>query len=203
MRIDSVIFDLDGTLTRVKSPWQHVHQRLGVWENQAAGSLQQWLDGKIGYEEFCRRDYALWGGHGVDEIEALLDEIELNRHVPDLVRRLSAERIPSIIISSGFSHVARRIQNEFSWEPLSIYANDLIPGPEVRLNVSADTDSPISKRRLAEAFFDTTAADPEKTLAVSDSERDLEMMPQCRHRILIEEEDDLLKIHCLLDTNGL
>ena len=200
MPIDSIIFDLDGTLTRVKSPWQHIHERLGVWENQANGFLQEWMSGQIGYEEFCRRDYALWGGHEIGEIEALLDEIELNRHVPDLVRRLIAERIPSIIISSGFSYVAQKIQREFSWEPLRIYANELISGPEVRLNVSADTNSPISKRRIAEAFLKESAVDPKRTLAVSDSERDLEMMSQCGYRILIEEEDDLLKIQSLFHT---
>jgi phosphoglycolate phosphatase-like HAD superfamily hydrolase len=27
--ISSVIFDLDGTLTKTPSPWQHVHERLG------------------------------------------------------------------------------------------------------------------------------------------------------------------------------
>lgn len=199
LNIESVIFDLDGTLTRVKSPWRYVHERLGVWEDQAAVFLQEWLDGKILYDEFCRRDYELWSGHGIEKIKALLDEIELNRHVPKLVGRLIAAHIPSIIISSGFSHVARRIQTEFSWQPLRIYANDLIPGPEVRVNVSADIDSPLSKRRIAEMFFENSKLYPERTLTVSDSEVDLEMMSQCRYQLLIEKEDDLFEIHSFLE----
>ena len=80
--ISSVIFDLDGTLTRVPSPWQYIHERLGVWESTACYHLEQWLSGKISYEEFCRRDTDLWNGRPVEEIYSYLDEIVWNRHVP-------------------------------------------------------------------------------------------------------------------------
>src|SRR5207253_8395170 len=104
--ISSVIFDLDGTLTKTPSPWRYVHQRLGVWENTACGYLDEWLTGRIAYDEFCRRDARLWSGRTVREIEDYLDEIHLNRHVPEVVGRLVESRIPSIIISSGFRYVA-------------------------------------------------------------------------------------------------
>ena len=54
--ISSVIFDLDGTLTNIPSPWRYVHERLGLWQDTACGYLDEWLSGKISYEEFCRRD---------------------------------------------------------------------------------------------------------------------------------------------------
>ncbi len=198
MKTQSIIFDLDGTLTRVPSPWRHVHERLGVWEETASSFLNQWLAGEIPYEEFCRRDFELWAGHDVQEIEALLDEIQINCHVPDVVRRLRAEHIPSFIISSGFSHVAHKIQADHLWEPLKIYANDLADGPEVHIRVSADVDSPISKRRLADTIFESAGVSPERTLVVSDSERDLEMLSQCGHQLLVEKEDGLLKVHDFL-----
>src|SRR5215470_12685423 len=97
--ISTVIFDLDGTLTKTPSPWQYVHERLGVWENTACEYLQEWLSGRIAYDEFCRRDTRLWAGRSVREIEDYLDEINLNRHVPDVVERLVHAKIPSIIIS--------------------------------------------------------------------------------------------------------
>src|SRR5438477_6964898 len=104
--ISSVIFDLDGTLTMIPSPWRYVHERLGVWENTACGYLQEWLSGRIGYDEFCRRDTRLWSGRSVREIQDYLDEIHINRHVPGIVQRLVDAQIPSIIISSGFHYVA-------------------------------------------------------------------------------------------------
>ena len=51
--ISSVIFDLDGTLTNIPSPWRYVHERLGLWQDTACGYLDEWLSGKISYEEFC------------------------------------------------------------------------------------------------------------------------------------------------------
>src|SRR3990172_4424343 len=108
--ISAVIFDLDGTLTKVPSPWRYVHERLGVWETTACAYLDEGLAGRITYEEFCRRDTRLWNGRPVSEIESLLDEIDWNPHVSFIARRLMDAKVPSIIISSGFHYVARKIQ---------------------------------------------------------------------------------------------
>src|SRR5262245_31771098 len=113
--VSAVILDLDGTLTKTPSPWQYVHQRLGVWESTACGYLDEWLSGRISYDEFCRRDTKLWTGRTVREIEQYLDEIDINRHVPDMVERLINAEIPSIIISSGFRYVALKIQTQCGW----------------------------------------------------------------------------------------
>jgi phosphoserine phosphatase len=192
--ISSVIFDLDGTLTKTPSPWRYVHERVGVWESTACHYLGEWLSGKIGYEEFCRRDTSLWNGRSVDEIHSYLDEIEWNRHVPTVVEKLVAARIPSVIISSGFKYVASKIQSQCSWDPLLIYANELTEGPMVRINVSGDFRSPISKKALAGhalAMVHSTMAD---TLVVSDTTRDLEQLSDCGYKLYVQEEDDLLRV---------
>src|ERR1700752_5203750 len=95
-KISAVIFDLDGTLTKVPSPWRYVHERLGVWESRACSYFDEWQSGRINYEEFCHRDTSLWSGYTVEEIYSYLDEIALNRHVPDVIETLTAARIPSI-----------------------------------------------------------------------------------------------------------
>jgi phosphoserine phosphatase len=196
--ISSVIFDLDGTLTKVPSPWQYVHERLGVWENMACHSLNQWLEGRISYEEFCRRDTSLWNGRTVDEIYAFLDEIGFNRHVPAVVERLVARRIPSIIISSGFKYVAAKIQEQCGWSPLLIYANELVEGPMVRINVSGDFASPLSKRALATRALESIGSNVGETLVVSDTTRDLEQLCDCGYKLHIQEEDDLLRVNDFL-----
>ena len=192
--IRSVIFDLDGTLTRIPSPWQYVHERLGVWENTACGHLDEWLSGRISYNEFCQRDTDLWKGRTVEEIHALLDEINFNRHVPAVVGRLVAARIPSIIISSGFHYVAAKIQAQCAWQPLLIYANELIEGPNVRINVSGDFKSPLSKKTLAEGALQLVGSTYGETLAVSDTTRDLDQLSGCGYKLHVREEDDLLRV---------
>lgn len=197
--ISAVIFDLDGTLTKIPSPWRYIHERLGVWESTACAYLDEWLSGRITYEEFCRRDTRLWNGRSVREIEGLLDEIAWNRHVPAVVGRLVEAKLPSIIISSGFYYVAAKIQARCGWRPLTIYANELVDGPNVRINVSGDFSSPISKKARAELALQSAGAAPEETLVVSDSVRDLEQLCHCRHRLLIHEEDDLLRVTDYVD----
>ena len=192
--ISSVIFDLDGTLTRVPSPWQYVHERLGVWESTACYHFEHWLSGKINYEEFCRRDTDLWNGRTVDEIYSYLDEILWNRHVPAVVEKLVAARIPSVIISSGFKYVASKIQEQYAWDPLWIYANELIDGPMVRINVSGDLQSPISKKVLAERALAMVGSTMSNSLVVSDSTRDLEQLSDCGYKLHVVDEDDLLRV---------
>jgi phosphoserine phosphatase len=192
--ISSVIFDLDGTLTNTPSPWQYVHERLGVWETTACHHLQDWLSGRMNYEEFCQRDASLWNGRSVEEIHSYLDEIEWNRHVPSVVEKLVAARVPSVIISSGFKYLAAKIQLRFGWEPLQIFANELADGPVVRINVSGDFASPLSKKALAERALSSVGSSMGETLVVSDTTRDLNQLHDCGYKLQIVEEDDLLRV---------
>jgi phosphoserine phosphatase len=196
--ISSVIFDLDGTLTMVPSPWRYVHERLGVWDTTACHFLNEWLAGGISYEEFCRRDTTLWNGRTLGEIHGFLDEIDLNRHVPAVVEQLVAKRIPSIIISSGFKYVAAKIQQQCDWNPLLIYANELVDGPMVQINVSGDFSSPLSKKALAEQALKTVGSSMVETLVVSDTTRDLEILCDCRYKLHVQAEDDLLRVNQFL-----
>ena len=193
-KVSAVIFDLDGTLTRVPSPWKYIHERLGLWDSTASVHLDEWLAGRIGYEEFCVRDTNLWKGRSVDEIHAFLDEIVLNRHVPAVVERLVDCRIPSIIISSGFRYIAAKIQAQCDWQPLLIYANELTEGPDVRIHVSGDFTSPISKKALADDALRLVGSAPAETLVVSDTTRDLEQLHYCGSKLLVREEDDLFRV---------
>ncbi len=192
--ISAVIFDLDGTLTKTPSPWRYVHERLGVWETPASNYFEEWISGDITYEEFCNRDTGLWNGRPVDEIYSYLDEIEWNRHLPAVIDRLVQLKIPSIIISSGFKYLAAKIQQAHRWDPLIIYANELEEGPSVKINVSGDFASPISKKALADQSLAALGSAPAECLVVSDTTRDLEQLNECAYKLLVRDEDDLLRV---------
>jgi phosphoserine phosphatase len=192
--ISAVIFDLDGTLTKTPSPWRYVHERLGVWETQASSYFDEWISGDITYEEFCRRDAGLWNGRSVDEIYSYLDEIEWNRHVPAVIDRLVQMKIPSVIISSGFKYLAAKIQQAHAWDPLIIFANELDEGPTVRINVSGDFESPLSKKALAARTLASMGSALSDSLVVSDTTRDLEQLDECGYKLHVREEDDLLRV---------
>jgi phosphoserine phosphatase len=192
--VSAVIFDMDGTLTGTPNPWRYVHERIGIWDSIAFTHMDDWLSGRSTYDEFCRRDVQLWAGRDISEIHSYLDEIEINRHVPQVVGALMERGVPSIIISSGFRYVARKIQSDCNWEPLLIYANELIAGPDVRIGVSADRSSPLSKKAHADSALRIVGANYQDTLVVSDSEHDLEQLRDCGFQLHVREDDDLLRV---------
>jgi len=192
--VSAVIFDLDGTLTSTPNPWRYVHERIGIWDTVAFTHMDDWLSGRSTYDEFCRRDVQLWTGRDISEIHSYLDEIEINRHVPEVVGTLMERAVPSIIISSGLRYVARKIQSGCNWDPLLIYANELLAGPEVRIDVSADRSSPLSKKAHANSALRIVGADYQDTLVVSDSEHDLEQLRDCGFHLHVREVDDLLRV---------
>lgn len=192
--VSAVIFDMDGTLTGTPNPWRYVHERIGIWDTMAFTHMDDWLSGRSTYDEFCRRDVQLWAGRDVSEIHSYLDEIEINRHVAEVAGTLVERGIPSIIISSGFRYVARKIQSDCNWEPLLIYANELVAGPDVRIDVSADWSSPLSKKAHADRALRIVGAALSDTLVVSDAEHDLEQLRDCGYHLHVREDDDLLRV---------
>src|SRR5262249_12297912 len=117
-----------------------------------------------------------------------------NRHVPAVVERLVESRIPSVIISSGFKYVASKIQERCDWHPLLIYANELVDGPGVRINVSGDFQSPISKKAHAGRALARVGSTMADSLVVSDTTRDLEQLSDCGYKLQVLDEDDLLRV---------
>ena len=79
-----------------------------------------------------------------------------------------------------------------------IYANELIDGPVVQINVSGDFASPISKKALAERALSILGSSMAGSLVVSDAMRDLEQLCDCGYHLHIREEDDLLKVNDFL-----
>jgi phosphoserine phosphatase len=80
-----------------------------------------------------------------------------------------------------------------------VYANELIDGPEVKIQVSADLSSPISKRALGAAALQRIGVHPRDSLVVSDAMRDLEALSDCGFHLHVQQEDDLARTLHFLD----
>ena len=64
----------------------------------------------------------------------------------------------------------------------------------MRINVSGDSTSPLSKKALANRALKLVGSTLAETLAVSDTARDLEQLCDCGYKLHIREEDDLLRV---------
>lgn len=106
-----VLLDLDGTLTRVRSPWRYVYERLGTWDSHGLPILARYLSGEIDYPTFCRLDMEAWENSGacLDTVLGILDEIPFPAQSVDFVQTLVERRFSITIVSTGFERVAMNL----------------------------------------------------------------------------------------------
>jgi len=119
------IFDIDGTLRRVRDPWIHLHNHLGV-ADQAKDFPARWQKGEISYNEWAELDAALWRGYSREKIVEALEHNQLRVGARKLVDWFNSRSIPCVGISSGlaiFNEVTARelkmkeiISNELQFE---------------------------------------------------------------------------------------
>ena len=104
--------DCDGTLTTVRSSWEHLHRRLGLWTENADEYQALFRQGSIDYHEFCRRDAFLWKGLKLDSVLPVLNDIPYQPGARELVRSLKEAGIITVIISTGLSFLVEKVKNE-------------------------------------------------------------------------------------------
>ena len=112
--LELAIFDIDGTLRRVRDPWIHLHTHLGV-ADLAKDLPGRWQRGEISYAKWAELDAALWRGYSREEIVAALALNPLRAGARKLVDWFNARSIPCVGISSGLA-----IFNEITAEELNI-----------------------------------------------------------------------------------
>jgi phosphoserine phosphatase len=190
MAVRIVFFDCDGTLTDVKSSWQYLHERLGLWDENANEFQRLFRAGKISYHEFCSRDAALWRDVPIDRIQEILDEIGYHHGVKEAVGRLNSAGIETVILSSGLSLLVNSIRDELgigsavSNELLE--RNGVITG-EIEINVDHDHKGAWVSRILTERGLRK-----EEAAAVGDGEGDRGMFEEVGLAIGYQPHESML-----------
>lgn len=105
--VDLVVFDLDGTLTKVDSTWQYLHMRLGTW---SAGRLsaRDYSKGKIDYVDWARQDSSMWRGVELKKLISIIEEIPYVDGAKETISRLRQDGKLSGIVSAGISLLSDR-----------------------------------------------------------------------------------------------
>jgi len=116
-----VVFDMDWVLVDIDSSWQFVHREFNVDNRE---NLRQFLNHEISYNEFMRKDIALWGKTNVDVIKNILAKVPLMAGANSTVAQLKKARCKTAIISAGISILAERIQHELEID--YVFANRIV-----------------------------------------------------------------------------
>lgn len=121
LRIEIVVFDMDGVLVDIGSSWQSVHKAFNV---SSQDNLTRYLNREIDYPEFMRRDIRLWGKIHINVIKNILAKAPLMKGAKSTIVELRKAGYKTAIISAGISILAERIQQELKID--HIYANKII-----------------------------------------------------------------------------
>ncbi len=167
-----VFFDMDGVLTKEKSSWNYVHKRLGVDNSR---NYELFKMDKINYQEFLRRDVAIWiekfGEVQVETIKEILNEIEVFNGAKEATEELVKENFKLIIVSGGIMWLAERVGMETGID--EIYANSIfsLGGkliPEGRTMVDPKRKDVVIRKLISQY-------NPQFTISVGDSSSDRSM----------------------------
>lgn len=146
-----VFLDCDGTLTTVKSSWEYLHRRLGLWAENADEYQKLFRQGRIDYHEFCRRDALLWKGLPLDAVTPIIHDIPYQPGARDLVASLKKAGIITVIISTGLSLLVDRVKEELGID--RSFSNDLLVSRnvlsgEICVNVDYDMKGALVRKIL-------------------------------------------------------
>lgn len=174
-KYDLVCFDMDGTLTRVRSSWCWVHQCYEV-DNEPA--YQAFVNGEIDEPEFMRRDIALWTGKKPDtclnDIARTFRDMPLIDGIQETIACLTDNGIKCVIVSGGINLAAEMLMKEFGFDDyvadeLCAYEDGHLTG-EGKMNVDL-RDKGINVRQFIEKYGTTK----ERTVSIGNSFTDIGM----------------------------
>jgi phosphoserine phosphatase len=184
------VLDVDGTLKCAESPYQYLHDRLGVM-HLAAENRELALAGRISYGEWLRRDALLWAGQPVARIRQLLAENPYIPGAPELLRTLKAAHVLVALVSAGFTLNTDPIMAEFGLD--YALANELTATDGILDGGSINHVPEGGKAAFACGLMERFGIPPEQTLAAGDTRGDLELFDCAGLRIAVNPRSDALR----------
>ena len=184
------VLDVDGTLKRAESPYQYLHERLGV-AHLAAENRELALAARISYGEWLRRDALLWAGQPVAKVSGLLAENPYLPGAPELLQALTAAGVTVALVSAGFTLNTGPIAAEFGLQ--HVLANELTITDGVLDGGSINHVPEGGKAAFACRLMDQLGIPPAQTLAAGDTRGDLELFDCAGVRIAINPKSDALR----------
>jgi phosphoserine phosphatase len=171
--IKIVFLDCDGTLTTIKSSWEYLHRRLGLWDNNADLYQKLFRNGIIDYYEFCKRDALLWRGLSLEQIIKIIEEIPLQKGVEAMIRAFKEMNIFTVIVSTGLSFLVDRIKEglgiDMALSNELLAKNGSLTG-DIKINVEFN-----KKGEIVESLLATHGFKKEEACAIGDGEGDTGM----------------------------
>ena len=184
------LFDIDGTLRRVRDPWIHLHHHLGVAE-QAKDLPARWQRGEITYQQWAQLDASFWRGSTRETIVTALKTNPFRDGARELIDWFTLRAIPCVGISSGLS-----VFNEITAVELGIkevisnelqFDDDICNG-EISIQVSEE-----NKGEIMDDILERYSVNDEQVAAFGDGTADIPLLRKAGLGIAICPSNDKVR----------
>ena len=190
MPFKAVIFDLDGTLVTDKSSWWKLHKYFGTYV-PSLKNMKDYEQGNIAYDEFMRRDIALWNPKPhIGTIEKILLDYKLTPNAKFVTETLGIKGYNMAIITTGIDITAKAVASELHIP--YVVANGVILDKNGYLTGSVIFN--VDLLRKEQAFNDLIpkiGVKKEECIAVGDSKYDMSFLKNAGLGLAFNPDDDL------------
>jgi len=187
-----VVFDVDGTLIRAYSSWQHLHENLGTWDG-GRRYAERFHRGDIAYEEWARLDASLWKDLPLQRVQQIIDNISYVDGAREVIPTLRKAGFKVVLLSAGLSLVTERINREIGVD--DFLSNELIVKDgfltgEMKVNVSFNNKDE-ALRPIVQRFD----AKMDECAAVGDDETMIPLFEKVGLKIAFNPSSKLVERH--------
>lgn len=197
-RTKLAMLDVDGTLTHVKSIWQHLMENTGTWEGAGEQNLARFLDKEITYQEFCTLDARLFVGRSYREMQEIAQSVPMRKGADTLLSHLAEQGYRIALISSGLLLLTDYFTTRF--EIADCVANDLEVKDGVCTGEAIVHIDDAEKGVFAQQLI--ARHQPDHVVAIGDSKGDLPMFALADLAIAIAPVDRLVAEATSVQVSG-
>jgi phosphoserine phosphatase len=193
-----VFFDVDGTLTLEKSIWQYLLEKINRWQGAGEVNLHQYLQGRIDYYEFCRRDAELFRSVRYSELKKIAFGVPKYQGLDRLFAYFAQRDYTICLLSTGL-----KLLTDYFTE---CYRIDLCFVNNIAAKADICTGEPIINvwegRKGLLATQIVGEQKPEFVVAFGDSRGDIPLFEKAHFSIGINSGDIQVKAATSLDFYG-